>query len=123
MIQCKDCEYFDRGPGGQMGFRCDPFGTVKEPECLVKWQLLRTSELLQKVERLVAAYEATLSIYKKLEPLQEKMFRHMEREIDDVEEADSWKYGEDEEGEEDLKGNDEGGEGDDRPPADEKPWA
>jgi len=123
MIQCKDCEYFNRGPGGQMGFGCDPFGTIKEPECLVKWQLLRTSELVQRVERLVAAYEATLSIYKKLEPLQEKMFRHMEREIDEVEEADSWKYEEDEEDEdEDRKEKDEGDE-EGRPPAGDKPWA
>jgi hypothetical protein len=97
MIQCDGCEFFQRGAAGQVGFRCDPFATVKEPECLIKWQLLRMSEVAQKVDRLVAAYEATLAIYKKLEPLQEKMFRHMEREIDDVEDADSWKYGEDEE--------------------------
>jgi len=76
-----------------MTFKCDPFTNIKEPECLTKWQLLRTSELTQRVERMVAAYEATLEVYKRLEPLQEKMFRHMEREIDDAEESDSWKYG------------------------------
>ena len=104
MIQCGECEYFVRGPGGQLGFRCDPFSTIKEPECLVKWQLLRTNEMTQKLDRLVAAYEATLEIYKRLQPLQEKMFRHMEHEIDDTEEADSWKYGMDEE-QDDGKGD------------------
>lgn len=97
MIQCTECEHFSRGPGNQVSFRCDPFGTIKEPECLVKWQLLKTSELTQKVDRMVAAYEATLAMYRKLAPLQEKMFRHMEQEIDEVEEADSWKYGDDDE--------------------------
>jgi hypothetical protein len=122
MIQCKDCEHFNRGSGGQMGFTCDPFATIKEAECLAKWQLLRTSELLQRIDRLVTAYEATLSIYKKLEPLQEKMFRHMEREIDEVEEADAWKFDQDDE--------DAGGDADrdddqeeDRPPTGGKPWA
>ena len=97
MIQCRDCEMFVGGPGGQMSFRCDPFTNVKEPECLVKWQILRTAELNQRVERMVTAYEATLKIYKRLEPLQEKMFRHMEREIDDIDEGEAWKLGEDDE--------------------------
>jgi hypothetical protein len=34
-------------------------------------------------------------MYERLAPLQEKMFRHMEREIDEAEEADAWKYDED----------------------------
>jgi hypothetical protein len=33
-------------------------------------------------------------MYRRFAPLQEKMFRHMEREIDDADEADRWKYGE-----------------------------
>lgn len=94
MIQCETCEYFTQGPEGQVGFRCSPFNNVKEPECLVKWQLLRLSELSQKMDRMVAAYEATVNVYKRLQPLQEKMFRYMEREIDDQEEGDAWKYGE-----------------------------
>lgn len=98
MLQCSECEHFSRGPGGQISFRCDPFSTIKEPECLTKWQLLRTAELTQKVDRMVAAYEATLAMYRRIQPLQEKMFRHMEQEIDDVEESDSWKYGADDEG-------------------------
>lgn len=97
MLQCSECEYFSRGPGGQISFRCDPFSTIKEPECLTKWQLLRTAELTQKVDRMVAAYEATLAMYRRIQPLQEKMFRHMEQEIDDVEESDSWKYGDNDE--------------------------
>jgi len=99
MIQCSACEHCVRGPDGHLTFTCDPFGTIKEPECIVKWQLLRTAELGQKVDRLVTAYEATLAIYKRFAPLQEKMFRHMEREIDDADDADSWKRDEEEEGE------------------------
>jgi hypothetical protein len=102
VIQCSECEYFARGTHGEVTFKCDPFSTIKEPECLAKWQLLRTAELAQKVDRLVTAYEATLEIYRRFAPLQEKMFKHMEREIDDVEESDSWKYDE-EEGEEEEK--------------------
>jgi len=98
MIQCKDCEYFVRTDTGQIGFRCDPFSTIKEPECLIKWQLV-------KLDMMVRAYQATVEMYKRLAPLQEKMFRQMEREIDELNEAERWKYGadedEDEEDEED----------------------
>lgn len=99
MIQCKDCEYLVRGPGDQMTFNCDPFATIKESECLLKWQLLRVDAQLVKLDTMVRAYQATLQMYKRIAPLQEKMIKHMEREIDEVEEADSWKY-EEEEGEE-----------------------
>jgi hypothetical protein len=102
MLQCSECEHFARGPGGQVSFKCDPFANIKEPECLIKWQILRTVELGQKMDRMVAAYEATLDIYKRFAPLQEKMFRHMEREIDEVEEADAWKYDEEDESEDDA---------------------
>jgi hypothetical protein len=50
---------------------------------------------------MVRAYQATLDIYRRLAPMQEKMFRHMEREIEDVEESDRWKYGYDDEFEDD----------------------
>src|SRR5262249_7856963 len=96
MLQCSECEYCKRGPGGQLQFSCDPFSNIKEPECLAKWQLLKLAEQSDKLDRLVAAYEATVAMYRKLAPLQEKMFRHMEREIDDVEDADRWKYEDDE---------------------------
>ena len=44
---------------------------------------------------MVQAYQATLRMYERLAPLQERMFRHMEREIQDQEDTDSWKYGDD----------------------------
>jgi hypothetical protein len=89
MIQCKDCEFFHRGEDGEISFSCDPFSTVKEPECLAKWQLV-------KINQVVASYQATLRYYEKFAPMQEKMFKMMEREIDEVEEAEKWKYFEDE---------------------------
>ena len=94
MIQCKDCEFFDRAPDGTPILRCDPYSTIKEPECIHKWQLLKLDEM-------VRAYQATVAVYKRIAPLQEKMMRHMEREIDEIDEADKWKYGEDEENDED----------------------
>ncbi|MFQ5412745.1 MAG: hypothetical protein ACE5EC_10630 [Phycisphaerae bacterium] len=100
MIQCEQCEHFQRGPDGRIVFACDPFSTIKEPECIAKWQLLRSSEMTQRMDRLVAAYEATLKIYQRLQPMQEKMFRHMEREIDETEEGDAWKYGGDQQDDE-----------------------
>jgi hypothetical protein len=100
MLQCSDCEHFMREAGGRVGFKCDPFTNIKEPECLAKWQLLRSSELTRKMDRLVAAYEATLELCRRMQPLQEKMFRHMEQEIDDAEDADAWKYGDPEDGDE-----------------------
>lgn len=99
MLQCNQCEYFTRGEGGQVGFRCDPFSTIKEPDCLVKWQLIKQSETARQMDRMVKAYEATVHMYEKLAPLQEKMFRHMEREIDDYDETESWKQPEDDEDE------------------------
>ncbi len=102
MIQCNQCEHFVKGPDGQIGFRCDPFSTIKEPECLMKWQLLRTAELNQRVEKLVTAYESTLAMYRRMAPLQEKMMRHMEKEIDEQDETDAWKY-EDEEDDDEGK--------------------
>ena len=96
MMKCSECEYFARGASGQVGFRCDPFSTVKEPECLAKWQLI-------KIDMMVRAYQATVEMYKRIAPLQEKMFRHMEKEIDDIDEADRWKYGLDEEEDEDQQ--------------------
>ena len=86
MIQCADCEHFYRGPDGEFAFTCSPFHNVKEPECLQKWQLI-------KLDTMVQAYQATLRMYERLAPLQERMFRHMEREIQDQEDADSWKSG------------------------------
>ncbi len=90
MNQCKDCEFFSRDQLGRIMLRCDPFSTIKEPACLEKWQLVRLDALLQ-------SYQATLRWYQKLAPMQEQMFQYMKREMDEMEDADSWKYQEDEE--------------------------
>lgn len=93
MIQCSECEFFHRDATGRVTFSCDPFSSVKEPACLTKLQLLREMENGQRLDRLVRAYEATLAIYRRLQPMQEKIMEHMEREITDAEEGDAWKYG------------------------------
>ena len=90
MIQCKDCEYFHRNPDGEISFGCDPFGTIKEPECLAKWQLIKSNQM-------VATYQATLDYYRKLAPMQEKMFKVVERELEDMDESEKWKVDDDEE--------------------------
>ncbi len=94
MIQCKDCEYFPQDESGQVHFACDPFRTIKEPECLQKWELMKISQM-------VAGYQATLDYYRRLAPMQEKMFKVMEREIDDMNEAEQWKIDHEEAHEED----------------------
>jgi len=102
MIQCEECELFQRGPSGEISFACDPFANVKEPECLVKWQLI-------KINQMVAGYQATLEYYQKLAPMQDKMFKIMERELDDMNESEKWKAGDDEpEEDEDLPKDDWG---------------
>lgn len=84
MLQCRDCEHYGRGPDGRPRLNCDPFSTIKEPECLAKWQLVQ-------LQTIALAHQATLDMYKRLAPLQEKMIQHMEREINDIEESESWK--------------------------------
>jgi len=95
MLQCTECEFFRRKSDGSPLLSCDPFSTIKEPECLAKWQLVQLRLISQ-------SHQATLDMYERLAPLQEKMFKHMEREIDEAEDADRWKYlpGEDENPEE-----------------------
>lgn len=92
MIQCKDCEFFEIGPDGRKNFNCDPFSNIKEPECLSKWQLIR-------LDMLLASYQSMLGWYGKLAPLQDKLFKYMQREINDLDEADSWKFDQEEEDE------------------------
>ena len=89
MIQCKDCEFCETGPGGKRTFKCDPFTNIKEPECIAKWQLIR-------LDMLLASYQGMLKWYGKLAPLQDKIFKYMQREISDLDEADSWKLGDEE---------------------------
>lgn len=89
MIQCKDCEFCEIALGGQRVFKCDPFVNIKEPECIAKWQLIR-------LDMLVASYQGMAKWQEKLAPLQDKMFKYMQREIDDIDETEQWKYEEDE---------------------------
>ncbi|MDY6912883.1 MAG: hypothetical protein SVT52_00255 [Planctomycetota bacterium] len=104
MIQCKDCEFFHRGPNGEIALSCDPFANIKEPDCLVKWQLV-------KINQMVGSYQATLEYYRKLAPMQEKMFRVVERELDDMNESEKWKVSDDEEEEEEAEEQDNHGAG------------
>ncbi|HUU89857.1 MAG TPA: hypothetical protein VM238_01465 [Phycisphaerae bacterium] len=100
MIQCKDCELGEVDEKGNVQLKCSPFINVKEPECLLKWQLLR-------LDLMTRAYMATIAEYKKIAPLQEKLYRRMSREIDEMDDADSWKHG-------------EGDDKDDSPPLDDR---
>ena len=95
MIQCKECEFCEISPEGRRAFKCDPFTNIKEPECIANWQLLR-------LDMLVASHHGMLKWYGKLAPIQDKLFKYMQREIDDIDESERWKL-EDEEGEEEHK--------------------
>jgi len=108
MIQCKDCEFCVIGPDGSIQLKCHPYQNIKEPECLTKWQLL-------KLDTMVRAYLSTVAQYKKLAPMQEKMMKAMEREIEELEEGEKWKYGEPEEDVE-KEDEDKEKEEDDEPP-------
>ncbi len=95
MLQCKDCEFFRRNPDGSPRLTCDPFSTIKEPECIAKWQLLELGIMAR-------SHQATLDMYRRLAPLQEQLFKHMEREVNEADEADRWKLtGEDDEDDDD----------------------
>jgi hypothetical protein len=96
MLQCKDCELFETGPDGRRIFKCDPFVNVKEPECIAKWQLLR-------LDMLVSSYQGMLQWYQKLAPLQDKIFKYMQREIEDINESENWKIEEPDEDDDKLR--------------------
>ncbi len=89
MIQCKDCEFCQIGPAGQRTFKCDPFVNIKEPECIMKLQLIR-------LDMLLAGYQSMLKMQQKLAPLQDKIIRYVQHEIDDIDEAERWKIDYDE---------------------------
>ena len=84
MIQCRDCEYYKQDEHGRRTFSCDPFTDIKEPECLEKWQILR-------LDFLVSQYQSMLSSQQKMAPMQEKLFKYIKREMDDIDESDRWK--------------------------------
>ena len=92
MIQCKDCEFCEISPKGQRTFNCDPFTNIKEPECILKWQLIR-------LDMLAVSHQATLRWYEKIAPMQGKLFKYMKREIDQMDETENWKVDEDEDDE------------------------
>ena len=99
MLQCQDCEFFRQAPDGSPELACNPFTNIKEPECLLKWQLIKLNVISE-------SHQATLDMYQRLAPLQEKMFKHMEREIDEVEDSESWKYDDDDDGDEEEEKDD-----------------
>ncbi len=84
MMQCKDCEYFSQRVDGSPHLACDPFSTIKEEACLSKLQLFE-------LKTMARSHQATLDLYRRFAPLQEKMFKQVERELNDVDEADKWK--------------------------------
>lgn len=88
MIQCKDCEYYQTGPEGQRSFKCNPFENIKEPECIEKWQLIR-------LDMLLASYQGMLNFQHKLGPLQDKILKYMQHEIEDIDESERWRVDED----------------------------
>lgn len=89
MIQCSECEYFVKSEDGSVEFRCNPFSNIKEPYCLMKWQLL-------KLDSLIESQSVILNSQHKLAPLQNKIMKYIEREINDIEDNDGWKYPRDE---------------------------
>ena len=106
MIQCDQCEFFEKSPTGEVIFRCDPFSNIKEPECISKWQLIKTNQM-------IACYKRTISHQDQIAPLQEKMFKFMENELNDLEQANSWRESLDDDEDDDDFENDSFKEDDD----------
>ena len=94
MIPCNQCELFEIGPEGQKTFKCDPFSNVKEPECIAKWQLIR-------LDMLLASYQNMLRSYGRLAPLQDKIFKYVQREINEMEESERWRLDQEQDQDED----------------------
>jgi hypothetical protein len=90
MIQCEQCEHFHRDESGDISFSCNPFSNIKEPECIQKWQFIKTNQL-------VALYQATVESHRRLMPMQEKMLKVVERELEDMNEGEKWKLPEEDE--------------------------
>ncbi len=95
MIQCKDCEFCQIDADSRRNFTCDPFINIKEPECIAKWQLIR-------LDMLLASYQGMLKWQGKLAPLQDKIIKYMQREINELDDTESWKIdGDDDDDDED----------------------
>jgi len=74
---------------GKRTFKCDPFVNIKEPACIAKWQLIR-------LDMLVACYQNMAEMQKKMAPLQNKIFKFMQRELNDMDESEKWRIDDDE---------------------------
>ena len=96
MIQCKDCRLCEISADGRRAFKCDPFFNIIEPECIAKWQLIR-------LDMLLASYQEMLRWQAKLAPLQDKIFKYMQKEIEDLDESDRWKLDDEKENQNDEK--------------------
>ena len=84
MVQCKDCEFYSEDAQGRRTFACDPFKNIKEPHCLVKWQLMR-------LDMLVAAFRGMVGFQEKMAPMQDKIMKYVKRELEDLDESESWR--------------------------------
>lgn len=89
MIQCRDCEFYEATPDGRRIFKCDPFNDIKEPECLLKWQLLR-------LDMLLSGYRGMTAWQEKMAPMQDTILKYIKREIEDIDESEKWKFNEEE---------------------------
>ncbi len=95
MLRCEDCEFFSRAPDGSPILACDPFSTIKEVECLAKWQVAQLKSISQSLQ-------ATAELHRRLAPFQEKIIKHMEREMDDADDADRWKQSDEDDEDDDT---------------------
>lgn len=99
MIQCESCEFFERDSLGNPVFRCDPFSNIKEEACLAKWQIIQLNQVLAAQRELSQSYQATSDFQQRMAPLQEQVFKMVQREVNDIEEGDAWKQAYEEEDE------------------------
>ena len=88
MIQCTECEFFEIDANGRKTLKCDPCKNIKEPECLAKLQLFR-------LDMLIVGYQSMLASQRKLGPVQDKLLKYVQRELEDMDEAESWKVDDD----------------------------
>ena len=97
MIQCAECEFFEIDANGRKMLKCDPCTNIKEPECLAKLQLFR-------LDMLIVSYQNTLASQRKFAPVQDKLLKYVQRELEDMDEAESWKVDDDDEDDGDKLG-------------------
>lgn len=90
MLQCSECEFCEITPQGHKTFKCDPFKNIKEPECLDKWQLIR-------LDMILVSYRNLLGWYEKMGPMQKKIFKYVQRELNEIDESESWKIDDEDE--------------------------